>query len=570
MQVHGAHGRHHEGDLDQLAAGVAGERDARVRPAGRPVAQGAALQHARRVGKAQPDVERDRAGGGLADGQRERARRLDELAHLEQVDRLRGAGVALEADRRRALVGRLEVVADRDGRAGALDPPAPGRLEALERQVVPAVRPGRRRQVLALAEVADSVARVEVGPEVRVDGRGRRHVVGDAVPAGAAARRVAVGADPERALVLEKGVEAGAQRLVGPVDAERRLVRLPLGKDTRHVRRDAQAARLVVHAGVEVVGVAPERDGVGVAGGEVGRGPAEVQEHGVRDAVGALLEKGVVLGVELLLPEDGAGLRHGVVPLDPQVRVGLEVEHEVLEVRRERGVAAGGLLVDKPPVEAVVLGHLDQLVGDGEGVALALHEVAHPLDLAAEDGRREKDRPQDGRAVAVRGVGHAGVGRQDEALAGGAAPEHQQVGVGPVAEGVVVGVEAALRGIAARGRERRERVDARLAGAGVGGRLEAGHVEAGPQRHAGAVVGGVGVRGRAPVEQRVRVPVRGVGLVRGQRGAGALGRGGRGLGGRGHEERGQGERGGEEGEGERAHGGRARGPQHRRAARPAR
>ena len=520
--VHGearpGRGRNPEREPGERPPGVGPEVERFELPARRVPAQVEERHAVEIVGEDQADLERRGAGRGQAIGDVElrRARQIE--VGLEEVEVLVGAHVAGDPKRRAAVVGRLEIVRDLDRRAGGLHPPAPRRLEILEREVVPArLGPVRRRAVDAVDEIPVALPRPEVRHKrQRVDGGRGRDVVADPLPPGVRAARVTVCADPEGLLGGPVGVVVGIGGLVGAVDAEREAMRLAFGEEHADAARDAEPTRLVVDAGVEVVRVAPERLGVGAARIELGRGPPEVEEHVVRDADIALLEEGVVLGVELLLPEDAARLRHRVVPLDAEVGLLLHVDHQVLEIGGERGIPARRLLVDEPPLEAVILRYLDELIGDGERVAVALHEVADPLDLAAKGRRGEEDGAEDGDAVAVRGVGDAGVRGKDQPLPCRAAPEHEQVGVGPVAERVIVEAERALRRVAARRRERGEGVDAAFAEADVIVGLKAGHGAARAERDRAPVIRRVGIARRAPVEERVRVPVRRVGLVRGR------------------------------------------------------
>lgn len=120
--------------------------------------------------------------------------------------------------------------------------------------------------------------------------------------------------------------------------------------------------------------------------------------------------------------------------------------------------AARGFLIDEPAVEAVVLGGLDHLVGDRERIAIALHEVVHPVDLPAERGRRQIDVAEHGHAVPVRGVDDSRIRRKDQPFTRRAAPEHELIDVLPVIERVVILGRRTLRRIERRRCKRDERL----------------------------------------------------------------------------------------------------------------
>jgi len=180
------------------------------------------------------------------------------------------------------------------------------------------------------------------------------------------------------------------------------------------------------------------------------------------------VEEHVVVHVEGVLPGYRPVLDHGVVPHDVYVGVRLYVLHEVAHQACELGVSSGGLLVDEPAFEPVVLGSLDQLVSDWKDVPVFLYEVPHPLDPPAVGGRGKEDRAVDGHAVPVGGVDNVGGRGEDEPLAGGAAPEDHDVDVHPVVWREDVEIRPALRRVAAGAVPGAQGGDPRLAGAGVG------------------------------------------------------------------------------------------------------
>ena len=273
----------------------------------------------------------------------------------------------------------------------------------------------------------------------RGDRRQLGDVVGDALPRGGrrGVRRVAVRADPEP-VVPRVEVGGARRRLESPlrtVEAEGRRVRFALGEDRRPAYARVVAVRLDVHTGREVVRAAAQLPGERRRVRQALRAPPEVEEHLVR-----LLEERPVPGGQRVLPGDAAGVGHRVVPDDPQPAPA-DVPDEVTHVLCELGVAAGRLLVEEPAVEPVVPRDLDHLVRHREPVAVALHEVADPLEPAAVRVRREEHVAEHAHPVAVRGVGDGRVRREDQALGRGIAPEHQFVDVLPVVRGVVVHVE---------------------------------------------------------------------------------------------------------------------------------
>ncbi len=255
------------------------------------------------------------------------------------------------------------------------------------------------------------------------------------------------------------------------------------------------AARLHIDARPQLVPVAPDLLGPLPRGRQTARGPPEVHEH----VVGSL-EEGLVLRVERPLPAHRAVHGHRVVPGHPlsgSRSPGLQLAQEAEHVGGEGGVAAAGLGVDEPAVEAVRPCHGDEL--SGQRVApggVLLHQVPGPLQLPAVGHRRQEHIAEHGHAVAVGGVHDRGVGREDQPLARGAAPEHQLVYVGPVGEGVVVGGGRALRGIARRGPEGDQGLDTGLARAG--GRVHRRWGEPGGERDGRGIEGEVGVVGRPP------------------------------------------------------------------------
>jgi len=354
----------------------------------------------------------------------------------------------------------------------------------------------------------------------RGDRRQLGDVVGDALPRGGrrGVRRVAVRADPEP-VVPRVEVGGARRRLESPlrtVEAEGRRVRFALGEDRRPAYARVVAVRLDVHTGREVVRAAAQLPGERRRVRQALRAPPEVEEHLVR-----LLEERPVPGGQRVLPGDAAGVGHRVVPDDPQPAPA-DVPDEVTHVLCELGVAAGRLLVEEPAVEPVVPRDLDHLVRHREPVAVALHEVADPLEPAAVRVRREEHVAEHAHPVAVRGVGDGRVRREDQALGRGIAPEHQFVDVLPVVRGVVVHVERALGRVVARRRVRHQRLHSRFPDVGVrvGG---SGRDDPFRQRHRAAVVPRVPIRRRVPGEDRGRVPVRRVRLGDRLGGRGSLG-----------------------------------------------
>ena len=202
---------------------------------------------------------------------------------------------------------------------------------------------------------------------------------------------------------------------------------------------------------------------------------------------------------------------------------GAQCPQEGLHIGGQCGVTATGLRVEEPAVEAVRRRDLHQLRGEREVPGrVLLHQVAGPAQLSAVGDRRQEDRAQHRDAVTVCGIDDRCVRRQDQALAGRAAPEDQLVEVGPVGRRVVVSGRRALRRVARGAVEGRERADPGLAGAGRGVRRNRG--EALGRRHGRGVerqipvlpgspgleaAPGDAVPGRARRE-RVGEPVRGI------------------------------------------------------------
>nr|GFC87712.1 hypothetical protein [Tanacetum cinerariifolium] len=92
--------------------------------------------------------------------------------------------------------------------------------------------------------------------------------------------------------------------------------------------------------------------------------PGVVGEQGVAHASGAILHKGCVGSVERVLVGHGAGRNQGIVPV--HFHGGRLDDLQALEQVAQLGYFGGGhgrFGVEKPAVEAVVIGHIYQLLG---------------------------------------------------------------------------------------------------------------------------------------------------------------------------------------------------------------
>ena len=202
--------------------------------------------------------------------------------------------------------------------------------------------------------------------------------------------------------------------------------------------------------------------------------------------------------VDGILIGNAAGLDHGVVPGDDDVGALLvHVAHHLVQAGCDLSGAAVGLLVEEPAVEAVVVHHLDELVGHGEGAVLCLlAEGADLLDIAIAGAPGEAQDAHDGNAVGVGSVDDLTGGGLDEILTV-AAPVDVGIHILPVVEGVAEHALAALgHGVVVHGAEHQ-------LGLGITQGIDLESALALGQGDAGPAVGGVGITLRRPGQQLV-------------------------------------------------------------------
>ncbi len=241
----------------------------------------------------------------------------------------------------------------------------------------------------------------------------------------------------------------------------------------------------------------------------------------------AVLLDGYFTGRTVVGKERGVGVGHhdvqgivdvhaGVVPLDIHVVVPVgfgtlvEVFDPLYPVAGRRGV---GLFVDEPAVEAVVFGNLVHLLGIGVGVALFGQHLFYPFRVAAVCLGREEHVTQNLHTVHVAGVDDGGRRRNDDTLAGRAAPPDDHIDVLPVSGVVADEVVGSLRGSHATHGVHGETGCYLSFGELILMGLDVVALDAGLQFHGTAVEFGIGVLLGGPVLDVVGVPATAVGLL---------------------------------------------------------
>ena len=431
--------------------------------------------------------------------------------------------------------------------------PAVGGHNVLHTAVVPVLF----GNLLTVNEEAVAVAHAEIGDEGDLgNGSPLDGVGGDTLPiqiAGCGGHEgVALCVDPQTVfllLVIGEEIVGGKIGPAGAVEAQGGVGSLPLGSEQIPVHKGVIAVGLDIDTGVQVIGVHAQLGSLFVGGFQQGRfiecgkallvvlallvaqvgqpllghfllGPPEVQEHAVGNGLAVIAddEKLVLIG-QGVLPVHLAVHGHGVIPHDLQSVAGLGLEgfDEFLHKRRVLGsqgtvgvaLAAFGLLVDEPAVEAEIFRDLNELVDHGEIAAgVLLQEVVQPLDLSAVSGLGEEHGAEHRDAVPVGSVDDIGAGGHDQALAGGAAPVYQLVNVLPVGEHIGVGgVDAMGRVSAGAGVHDGNRDHIQILVLGGVGRRKGALVHTLRQGDAAYIVNGVGILGGVPIQQVIGEPV---------------------------------------------------------------
>ena len=424
-----------------------------------------------------------------------------------QQDVVAGIQIAGELDGGAAVEGVLEVIGAGELAAVGIDDPGEGGQHVL----VGLVGPLGVTELLAAHEPVLAVAGVEVGDEGSgSDGAlvceesghagpggdaGTGHVHAGVTGIAGTANVVALLGSVEVHSVLGHGLG-----LVGVVKSQRQLGHAVLVHQQVVPELVAVDVGLHVEAGEGVILAAA--DGLhGVDGGvDLGGGPVVVHKELVHAPVALLIggHPELVGIVDGILVGNAAGLDHGVVPGDDDLGALLvHVAHHLVEPGCDLTGAAVGLLVEEPAVEAVVVHHLDELVGNGEGAVLCLlAELADLLDVAVAGAPGEAQDAHDGHAVGVGSVDDLTGGSLDEVLTV-AAPVDVGIHILPVVESIAEHALTALgQGIIVVGTEHQL-----CLGVGQGIYLESALTLG--QGDACTAVGGVGIGFRRPGQQLI-------------------------------------------------------------------
>ena len=143
----------------------------------------------------------------------------------------------------------------------------------------------------------------------------------------------------------------------------------------------------------------------------------------------------VVGCIKLVLPGNGAGLGHRVIPAHSQVAVQTDVANEIAHSRSIGCCPTFGLLIEEPTVKAVVLRRRDQFIGCRVSIAGFGEKCLHPTIVPAVNQWRKKDCPKDRHPVAMGIVNHL-TGWRDEIDRANSSPVNGLFQILPVGKGI--------------------------------------------------------------------------------------------------------------------------------------
>ena len=421
-----------------------------------------------------------------------------------------------------AVIGIGKIVSAFQLGALGIDDPSPSGHHILIGLIAPGGRPGQH----TVHPVAGAVTGVEIGHK-RCFGNGGliRKETGHTHPFFIAAGSSVGGFHPgvgngigiELPLdLVELGTVGGqAQGRVGTIQCQRQLQQAILIQQQMIPEIGIHTILLHIQSGKGIKGASA--DGVHGFYGLVDLAgiPVIVHKELVHGIVagGILLQPQLVLVVDTIDIADGAGIDHGIVPADENIRAfAPHIVHHFVQQLGGLAAATVGLLIEEIAVEAVIFHHFQQLIRHREGAVLRLvAEGFHLRHLFRALTPREAQGRHHGNTVGMRRIGKFAGGTDDQALLR-ACPIHKRIGVLPIVEGPA---EEILRTLGAGGivlgigQGAKHQLCLRI---GPGIHHEAAHPVC--QRNAGPIVAGVGIGFRGPLQQRVDIKGRAKGHQR--------------------------------------------------------